>query len=161
MVGLIYHSKVEDKSADSGGSEVWELISPDRCSLIRLKRLSIRNKSWFTKLSWMQRRFVDAVITTLDRIRSLLLLRLLAPLIRDLLTAICGDARKGALALMGEGAYRMMKKVAERIVQIAKNWGNKKAHTWLNGRFVRYLTIMSLPQNQNTPLFSINGCFDS
>jgi len=159
MRSLTNTIKVGYESVEGEGPRIWELISPDRNSLTKLKRLSLRNRSWFTKLSWRQRRLVDAVIIALDRVRSPLLLRLLAPIIGNLLMAIGGDVVKGALALMGVGAYRMMRNVVERIIQTAKSWGNKIAHTWLDGNFIKYLIIMSLPQNRNGPLFSVNGNF--
>ncbi len=131
-------------------AEVWDLVRPERCSLARLKQVSVRSRAWFTVLSWKQRRFMDLVIRTVDRIRSLLLLKALAPLVARLLTAIGGNARKGALRLMDIGAYKMMKGVAERIVQIAYGWGNRSAREWLDEDFVRYLLVMNLPQNGNS-----------
>ena len=92
---------------------------------------------------------MDVVIGTVDKIRSGLLLRVLAPFVGRLLTAIGGDVRKGALSLMGRGAYRMMVGVAEKIVQIAQKWGNRSAREWLKGAFMKYLLVMNLPQNNN------------
>jgi len=137
---------------DSCGEElnVWDLVRPERMSLVRLKRVSVRNRSWFTVLDWRQRRFVDAVITTVDRIRSLLLLRTLAPLVKRLLTALGGSVVKGTLVLMARGAYRMIEGVAEKIVRIAQKWGNNSAHEWVDEKFVRYLMIMYLPENRNS-----------
>lgn len=122
--------------------------------MVRLKKVSLRSRAWFTALSWKQRRFLDVVIRTVDRIRSGLLLRVLAPLVERLLTAIGGDARRGALNLMDRGAYKMMMGVAEKIVQIAWRWGNRSAREWLNEDFMRYLLVMNLPQNGNPTLGS-------
>ncbi|MFB0522732.1 MAG: hypothetical protein ACETV1_03105 [Candidatus Bathyarchaeia archaeon] len=135
-----------------GGEEsgVWGLVRPERGSLARLKQVSLRNRAWFTVLSWKQRRFFDLVIRTVDRIRSGLLLRVLAPLVGRLLTAIGGDARNGALVLMERGAYKMMLGVAEKIVRIAERWGNRSARGWLGEAFVRYLLVMNLPQNSDS-----------
>lgn len=135
-------------------AEVWDLIRPERDSLARLKRASIRQRSWFTELNWKQRRFIDAVIVTVDRIHSRFLLRILAPLVERLLKAMGGTLREGALVLMGEGAYRIMKGVAERIVRIAQKWGNNSAHKWLDDTFVKYLIVMNLPRNKNPPMFT-------
>ena len=140
--------------AESNVDEVWDLIRPDRASLKRLKQVSVRNRSWFTVLSWKQRRFIDAVIMTVDRIRSLLLLRVVAPIVRKLLVAIGGDLRSGALSLMGEGAIKVMKGVAEKIVQVAEKWGNKSARKWLQESFFKYLAVMNLPQNKNMSTFA-------
>ena len=130
-------------------AEVWDLVRPERGSLARLKQVSIRSRAWFTVLSWQQRRFIDVVIRTVDRIRSLLLLRVLAPLVRRLLTAIGGDAWNGALALLDRGARQMMVGVAEKIVRVAQKWGNRSAREWLDEGFLRYLLVMNLPQNRN------------
>jgi len=145
------------KQSDAG--EVWDLVHPDRGSLDRLKRMSIRNRCWFSVLTASERKFLDAVVMTVDRIRSPLLLRVLAPLVRKLLTAVAGDARSGALSLMREAAYMMMKSVAEKIVGIAQGWGNKSAREWLEDPgFIKYLTVMSLSRNRNSPAFNIPGC---
>ena len=118
---------------------------------MRLKRLSLRNKSWFTLLSRTERKFIDAIVMTVDKIRSFLVLRLLSPLVGRLLTTLSRDFNNGALGLIQVGVYRMMKDVAERIVGIAQKWGNKSAKEWPDQRFLRYLVIMSLPQNKNAP----------
>jgi len=156
MNGLINTSPLRSRSSHEGDDKVWDLVPPERNVLVRLKRISIRNKSWFTMLSWKQRRFIDATIMTVDKIRSLLILRILAPLIRRLLTANGGNIESGALALIGEGAYRMMKNVAEKIIGIAQKWGNKSAYEWLDEGFVKYLIIMNLPRNKNLPLCSFH-----
>ena len=136
--------------AETLGAEVWDLVRPERCSLVRLKKVSLRSGAWFTALSWKQRRFLDVVIRTVDRIRSSLLLRVLAPLVGRLLTAIGGNARNGALRLMDRGAHKMMKGVAEKIVRIAYGWGNRSACEWLDECFINYLMVMNLPQNNNS-----------
>ena len=139
------------RSLDEGNVDVWRIIPPERRWLTRLKHLSLRNKSWFTLLSRSERGFIDAIIMTLDRIRSFLILRLLSPLVRRMLRALSRDLDNGGLGLIRLGAYRMMKDVAERIVGIAQKWGNKSAKEWLDQKFLGYLVIMSLPQNKNAP----------
>jgi hypothetical protein len=133
-------------------SEVWDLVCPKRNSLARLRRASIRNKAWFRVLNQGQRRFMDVVIKTVDRIRSILLLRVLAPLVRRLLKAVGGDTKGGALVLMDKGAYRMMRNVAEKIVRVAQKWGNRRAREWLDQSFLNYLLVMNLPQNNNNSM---------
>jgi len=145
---------------------VWNLISADRNSLLKLKRISLRNGSWFRMLSWEKRRLFDAVIVVVRRIRSSLLLKILAPSIMKLLGALGGSVRrnpvkeevlKGALTLMDKAAYVMMKTVAERISLIAQSWGNKQASTWPKDRdFIKYLITMYLPKNGNVPISSLN-----
>lgn len=136
---------------------VWDLIRPERRSLDKLKRISIRNKSWFGVLTWGQRRFIEAVMKVVERIRSPLLLRLLAPLVMKLLSAAGkGDATMGAFTLMGKTAYRLMRNVAQKISSIAQRWGNNIAQKWVeDAGFIKYLMMMSLPQNKNPPTFAI------
>jgi len=157
MNGLIKALALGSRGRLEDAMEVWNLIQPERNSLNRLKRISIRNKSWFRMLSWEQRRFIDAIITMVKRIRSLLLLKILAPIVMKLLNAVGkGNALRGALALMDEASYRMMRDAAQNISRIAQNWGNKLAHKWLEDvGFLKYLTVMSLPQNRNLPAFTI------
>jgi len=160
MIDLMKTLTLGSGGRNENAIEAWGLIKPERVSLEKLKRISIRNKSWFSVLSWEQRRFIEAVIMAVDKIRSLLLLRLLTPLVMRLLSAIGrGDALRGALVLMGEAAYRMMRDAAQNIIRIAQNWGNKLAHKWLEDEgFIKYLTVMSLPQNRNQPAFTIPNC---
>ncbi len=87
---------------------------------------------------------------TVDRIRSSLLLKVLAPLVRRLLETVGGDTRTGTLVLMGKGAFDMMRGVAEKIVAVAQKWGNNAAKEWLDEGFLKYLVVMSLPRNRNS-----------
>ena len=143
-----FSSQVQNESEKK--VEIWNLVQPERRSLEKLKRLSIRSKAWFRVLNWKQRRLMDIVMKTVDRIRSPLLLRVLGPLVERLLEAISGDARAGALAMMGKSAYDMMRGVAEKIIAVAKKWGNNSANKWLTEGFIKYLIIMNLPRNRNS-----------
>jgi len=149
MTGLKknFTSQVQDQMEEK--AEIWSLVQPERGSLEKLKRLSIRSKAWFRVLNWKQRRLMDIVIKTVDKIRSPLLLKVLNPLVKRLLEAIGGNSRAGALALMDKGAYSMMMSVAEKIVAVAQKWGNKSAKEWLDKGFIKYLIIMNLPRNKN------------
>ena len=149
MSGLIKNFSSRVQSQSEVKAEIWNLVQPERGSLEKLKRLSIRNRAWFRVIDWKQRRFIDIVLKLVDRIRSPLLLRVLGPLVRRLLEAIGGDARTGALILMDRGAYDMMRGVAEKIVAVAQKWGNKSAEKWLNEGLIKYLVVMSLPRNKN------------
>ena len=150
MTDLKGNSASEVGSLSGEEAEVWNLVRPVRGSLEKLKRLSMRRHAWFSVLSWKQRRLMDIVIRMVDRIRSPLLLRVLAPLVQRLLMAIGrGSVRNGALSLMEKGAYDMMRVVAERIVQVALKWGNKSAHQWLDEGFLKYLLVTNLPRNNN------------
>jgi hypothetical protein len=142
------HSQCEEKD------EIWRFIQPERGSLKKLKRLSIRSKAWFRVLDWKQRRLIDVVVRTVDRICSPLLLGILAPLVKRLLEAIGGEAKTGALALMGKNACEIVKGEAEKIITIAQKWGNKSANKWLTEGFIKYLIVMNFPKNQN--LFQVD-----
>jgi len=102
-----------------------------------------------------------------DRITSPLVLRVLAPIIKKMLKAlgrvfeapltvesgaeaVDRDAVKGALSLMGGSACRIVRRVAERLSLFAQAWGNRLAREWTrDAGFIRYLTMMCLPQNRN------------
>lgn len=120
-------------------------------SLRKLRQISIRNKSWYALLSWEQRRFIDAVIVVVDRVRSRLLLRVLEPLVRRLL-----EAAGGLKALVGSVSYGMIKvgrPMALRMSRIACFWGNRDAERWARDEgFVRYLTVVDM---NNIPMFRV------
>ncbi len=137
------------RSQSEEEAEIWSLVPPEHGSLDRLKRLSMRSGAWFRALNWKQRGLIDVTMRTVDRIRSSLLLKVLAPLVKRLLETVGGDVRSGTLVLMGKGAFDMMRGVAEKIVAVAQKWGNKSAKEWLDERFLRYLVVMSLPRNRN------------
>jgi hypothetical protein len=147
MAGLIRNFSSRVLSQSEVKAEIWNLVQPERGSLEKLKRLSIRSGVWFRVLNWKQRRLLDLVVKMVDRIRSSLLLRVLGPLVSRLLVAIGGDARTGALVLMGKGAYDMMRGVAEKIVAVAQKWGNKSANKWLDEAFLKFLVVMNLLGN--------------
>ena len=140
-------SQVQSQSEEE--VEVWSLVPPERESLEKLKRLSIRSGAWFRVINWKQRRLLDITMRTVDKVRSSLLLKVLAPLVKRLLETLGGNVRTGTLVLMGKGAYNMMRSAAEKIVAVAQKWGNKSAKEWLDERFLRYLVVMSLPRNRN------------
>ena len=149
MSGLLRNFSSWVQSQSEVKVEIWSLVQPERGSLEKLKRLSIRSGAWFRVLNWKQRRLLDLVMKMVDRIRSPLLLRVLGPLVSRLLVAIGGDAKTGALALMDRGAYDMMRGVAEKIVAVAQKWGNNSAKEWLNEGLIKFLVVMNLPRNRN------------
>lgn len=115
-----------------------------RAFLLKLKRRAIRNNnSWFRVLSLEKRRFIEAVIQTVEKIRSSLLLKLLAALAEKLLRAI-----GGVRGLIGELAYEMHSfgcPLAQRISRTAVQWGNSLAVKWANDEgFIQYLTVIDM-----------------
>lgn len=121
--------------------------------LLKLKQKSIRcNNAWFRVLSLDKRRFIEAVIQTVDRIQSALLLKLIADLSEKLLNAIGGFS-----ALIGGISYGMIiygAPLAHRLSSIAQSWGNKAAKLWVaDDTFVRYLTVID---HNNLPMFRVS-----
>jgi hypothetical protein len=143
---------MKDREAEPS---IFSIVQPVRSSLTRLMRLSKRSRAWFRVLRWEQRRFLDAVFRTVDRVVSPVLLRVLEPLVKRLLVAIGGDVRRGALALNGAAAYNIMVGLARKLVGFGEAWGNKNARQWLTEDFVRYLVVMNLPQNGNPGTFMV------
>jgi hypothetical protein len=122
--------------------------------LSKLKQKSIRcNNLWFRVLSLDKRRFIDAVIQTVDRIQSSLLLKLMTELAEKLLNALGGMP-----ALIGKIPYGLITygvPVAKKISAIAQSWGNQMAKKWANDEgFIRYLTVIDV---NNLPIFSVGG----
>ena len=120
--------------------------------LSKLKQKSIRsNNSWYRVLSMDKRRFIDAVIQTVDKIRSSLLLKILTGFVEKLFRAI-----GGIRGLIGNFAFEMQNfgyPLAQRISVIAAKWGNNLAANWSNDEgFIRYLTVIDM---NNLPIFRI------
>ncbi len=120
--------------------------------LSRLKQRSIRsNNSWYRVLSVDKRRFIDAVILTVDRIRSSLLLKVLSGFVEKLFRAM-----GGLRGLMGNFAFEMQSfgcPLAQRVSVIAAKWGNNLAAAWSNDEgFIRYLTVIDM---NNLSIFRI------
>ena len=121
-----------------------------------------RSRLWFRVLSLENRRLIDAVIAVVDRVRSFLLRRILAPLVKRLLGALGGGpfkgepermtVLKGAFSLMDKAAYRFAGLVAERVSLIAQRWGYREASSWPKDKgFLKFLIIKYLPRNGNVP----------
>ncbi len=122
--------------------------------LSTLKQKAIRsNNSWFRILSLEKRRFIDAVIQTVSRIQSSLLVKVLTPLAEKLLQAI-----GGIRGLVGHLSYEMQnygRPLAQKVSQYAKNWGNKTAEKWAtDDGFIRFLTVIEI---NNLPIFRVTN----
>jgi len=111
-----------------------------RDELVRIRSKAIRRGIWFKTLTRSERAQVDLTIRVVQKIRSLLLARVLSSLVKKLLEA------------MESMVVHMMKVVgrplAERLSQIAQKWGNASASRWAKDlAFIQYLTITHI----NTP----------
>lgn len=133
-----------------GGDAVrfWGEIYPTQDMLAELRLRARRCRAWFSELSRDQRNLIELVIVVVkEKVRSLFLAKLLAPVVKRLL-----EAMGGIQAWIGEVAYRMGTdglRLAQRLSQIAQAWGNKSAAKWPEDKgFVRYLAIMNLRVNK-------------
>ena len=135
-------------------ADISKMISNGgRKFLSTLKQKSLRSNKWYRVLSLDKRRFIDAVIQTVDKIRSLLLLKILTGLVEKLLKAI-----GGIRVLIGNLTYNMQnygQSLAQKISIIAKQWGNKTAAKWASDkRFIQYLTVLDM---NNLPIFKVSN----
>ena len=112
--------------------------------LSKLKQKSLRtNNSWYRVLNLEKRRFVDAVIQTVNKIRSTLLLKILTAVVEKLLRAIGGI--RGLIGNLAYGMQNIGQPLAQKISVIAKKWGNNTAAKWANDTgFIRYLTVIGM-----------------
>jgi hypothetical protein len=92
--------------------------------------------------------YIGLVVKLVDRVSSLLVARVLAPIIVRLLEALKGFP-KFMMEVLGKVRYWMMvrgREKAEEISRIAQKWGNKTAHKWAKETgFIRFITIMYMP----------------
>lgn len=112
-------------------------IPLSRDELVRMRAKAIRRGVWFRTLTRSERAQVDLTIRVVQKVRSFLLARVLASLIKKLLEA------------MESMVVRMMRVVgsplAEKLSQIAQNWGNASATRWAEDLgFIQYLTVMHI-----------------
>jgi len=117
--------------------EVWREVSPTREGLTRLILRARRCNAWF-KLKWSERRYLEAVVRVVDRLRSPLLLGVVGRIVEKLLRAMRDRGRDIAQIMRTVG-----KPVAQRLSRIAQRWGDQSAARWAEDeRFIRFLTIM-------------------
>ena len=125
-----------------GATKFWGEIYPTRDMLAGLRLRAKRCRVWFSELSGNQRRLIELVTAVVKgKVRSLILAKLLAPIVKKLL-----EAMGGIQALVGEITYKMRTiglNLAQKLSRIAQAWGNKSATEWPEDRgFIQYLTIV-------------------
>lgn len=134
------------RRAEGGFFEVCG-VSLKRAPLLRLMRLAQRGGFLLKCLNLAEYMFVKLVIKLTDGVRSLVLARALAPIIKKLLEAVKGFP-KLMMEVLGKVGYWMMVKGWEKVEEIsrlAQSWGNKAACKWAGETgFARYLTIMNM-----------------
>ena len=147
--------KNDDVKSPAGTIDVLNMLRHGgRGFLSTLKKKSIRvNNSWYRLLSLDKRRFIDAVIQTVDKIRSSLLLKILSPIVGKLLQAL-----GGIRGLIGDLAYSMQnfgQPLAKRVSIIAKGWGNNQAAKWAcDEGFIRFLSVIDM---NDLPIFKVSN----
>ena len=105
-----------------------------RSELVKIKIRAIRSGVWFKALSQIERAQLDLTIRVVEKVRSYLLRRLLASIVRKIHEALESPIRR----LMREiGAA-----LARRVCAAAERIGCKKAWKWAKDKgFVQFLTI--------------------
>jgi len=105
-----------------------------------MKMKAIRRSVWFTALNRVERACIDLTIKVVDKVRSLLLAKVLTAVVEKLSKAMESPITR----LIREVGYEL----ASRISRIAKTWGCASAAQWAADlEFVTYLTVIKI----NTP----------
>lgn len=119
-----------------------------RRSLLRLMKRAQRGGVLHRCLNMAEYKFVSLVVKLKDKVRSFILARALAPIIKKLLKALRAGCEL-MIHVLGEVDYWMKvagRALAEKVAKIAQSWGNRLAHKWAKDEgFIRYLTVMNLP----------------
>ena len=108
--------------------------------LAKIKAKAMRRGIWFRVLTRAERGQMELTMKIVKKVRSLLLARVLASIVKKLLDA------------MESKVVRLIREVgqalARKLSRIAQNWGNKLAQQWVaDPGFARYLTLNYM----NTP----------
>jgi len=111
-----------------------------RRKLVEMKRKAIRRGIWFTALNRAERAYIDLTTKVVDKVRSLLLAKVLTAVVEKLSKAM----ENKITCLMRKVGYEL----ALKISRIAQTWGYASAMQWaVDLKFIRYLTIIKI----NTP----------
>jgi len=112
-----------------------------RSALVNLRAKAIRRGIWFKVLSKTERACIELTIKIVNKVRSHLLAKVLTSITRKLL----GAMKSRIVHAMEEIGCP----IAQKLSQIALNWGNISAAQWMKNRsFIQYLTVMYM----NAPL---------
>jgi len=126
--------------------KVWTLMTGrariplTRGELAKIRAKAIRRGIWFSALSEAERAYMGLAIRVVERVRSLLLAKVLTSILKKL------------LYLMESRIARIMREVgrplAQKLSRIAQKWGNKPAIQWADDHeFIQYLAVTHI----NTP----------
>jgi hypothetical protein len=149
LLTLKHDADKELKSADVSNM----VLKGGRKFLSTLKQKALRaHNIWFRTLSVDKRRYIDAVIQTVDTIHSSAILRILAPLVEKLLHAIGG--LQGLFGNLSYGMQTFGQRQVRQISLIAVGWGNKLASEWMHNKgFICYLTVIDM---NDLPMFKVS-----
>jgi hypothetical protein len=115
--------------------------------LAKLRMKALRCRVWLSSLTEIQRKFMNVVIITLDKVRSRFLAALLAPIVKALVNALekTQDVMEEVLGKFTYSTLKNGRMLAHKISRIAQVWGNKSAFKWSKDEgFIRYLSIVNL-----------------
>ena len=114
------------------------LLSIDELARIRAK--AMRFGVWFKVLSRGERALIDLTLRIVKRVRSFVLAKALASVVKKLLDAM----ESSVLSLMAT----VGRDLAIKVSRLAVRWGNSEALKWAEDPgFIQYLTITEM----NTP----------
>ena len=114
-----------------------------REGLARLRLKALRRGLWFKMLNGDERMLMNLVIRVVDRVRSLLLAKLISSAVKKLL-----EAMESEVARMMRTVGRQL---AKNLSRIAQAWGNKSAAQWTEDLgFIQYLAVT---QKNLSPMF--------
>jgi len=126
--------------------KVWTLmtgqarISLTRSELAKIRAKAIRRGVWFKVLSGAERAYMGLAIRVVERVRSLLLAKVLTSILKKLLSAM--ESRVARIIREVGGP------LAQKLSRIAQKWGNKPAVQWADDHgFIQYLAVNYM----NTP----------
>jgi hypothetical protein len=105
--------------------------------LARIRAMAIRRGNWYRTLSKTERALLDLTIRVVRKIRSFVLIRILASVIEKL--QIRTECNTAVLF------HKVGQPFAEKISRIAHRWGNTSADSWsADSSFAQFLAIMHI-----------------
>jgi len=105
-----------------------------RQSLLKVRTRALRKGIWFKTLSRIERSIVDLTIRCVEKIHSNVLMKTVVAILDKLLQTMEEDYLKRV--------ERLGREIAQKICEIASQWGNPQAWTWkFDLKFIKYLGV--------------------
>jgi len=135
------HKELVDRTLEAIPAKDFQSIQNQgaltRSKLVNLRAKAIRRGIWFRVLSKTERACIELTIRIVDKVRSHFLAKVLASIVQKLL----GAMKSRIVHAMEEIGCS----IAQKLSQIALNWGNVSAIQWMKNRsFIQYLTVMHM-----------------